>query len=404
MFRRGTLSFTKKNQTLQTPACLTYTLRGSVPHLVADNLKLLPIDLVQVSLEQFLEQKDPSSFKYPHGLHKYLHLENNLLYCDVRDPLKISPVSFNTDKYLSVDTHGGVRQVTPALWAEAMGIYRPDLVASMCDTITDLEAKTKRIKKSVDRTLRWLDENLQKSKELEIPLLAHVVGHTDVEERARSSRATAEREVEGFVINVHGLDKDSLATHIKASTDHLPADKPRLAYGLASPEGILEGVSNGVDLFDGSYAYKATERGRAIIFKFGEDLKLKEGEEKEEKNQPKTLNLWDSGLAQTFEPLDTSCGCDACSRPHSKAYIHHLLNAHEMLGPILLMSHNIYQLDKFMQSIRTSIENNRFEKDREVFMKYYSHVKEGDGMKNHEDEIDTECLGVHLKKKRTLKL
>lgn len=52
LFRRGTLSFTKKNQTLQTPACLTYTLRGSVPHLVADNLKLLPIDLVQVSLEQ----------------------------------------------------------------------------------------------------------------------------------------------------------------------------------------------------------------------------------------------------------------------------------------------------------------------------------------------------------------
>lgn len=317
----------------------------------------------------------------------------------MRDPLKISPVSFNTDKYLSVDTHGGVRQVTPALWAEAMDIYRPDLVASMCDTITDLEAKTKRIKKSVDRSLRWLDENLIKSKELGIPLFAHVVGHTDVEERARSSTATAERDVEGFVINVHGLDKDSVSTHIKASTDHLPKDKPRLAYGLSSPEGILEGVTNGVDLFDGSYAYKATERGRAIIFKFGAELTTAQGE-----NQPKTLNLWDSELAQTFEPLDTACGCDACSRPHSKAYIHHLLNAHEMLGPILLMSHNIYQLDKFMQSIRSSIEGGRFEQDKQVFMKYYSHLKEGDGMKNHEDEVDTECLGVHLKKKRTLKL
>jgi queuine tRNA-ribosyltransferase subunit QTRTD1 len=50
--RRGTLQFTKKNKTIQTPACLTYTLRGSVPHLVADNLKPLPIDLVQVSIEQ----------------------------------------------------------------------------------------------------------------------------------------------------------------------------------------------------------------------------------------------------------------------------------------------------------------------------------------------------------------
>jgi hypothetical protein len=52
LIRRGTLSFTKKNQVIQTPACLTYSLRGAVPHLVADNLKLLPIELVQISLEQ----------------------------------------------------------------------------------------------------------------------------------------------------------------------------------------------------------------------------------------------------------------------------------------------------------------------------------------------------------------
>lgn len=178
----------------------------------------------------------------------------------------------------------------------------------------------------------------------------------------------------------------------------MPLDKPRIAYGLASPEGILEGVSNGVDLFDGSYAYKATEKGRAIIFKFGGELST------EKSNQPKTLNLWDNQLAHTFEPLDPTCGCDACSRPHTKAYIHHLLNAHEMLGPILLMSHNIYQLEQFMAAIRKSIENNRFDQDRDTFMKYYSHFKEGDGMKNHEDEVDTESLGVHLKKKRTLLL
>ncbi|KAG0752460.1 hypothetical protein G6F22_021855 [Rhizopus arrhizus] len=52
IIRRGTLHFTRKNKTVQTPACLTYTLRGSVPHLVADNLKPLPIELVQVTLEQ----------------------------------------------------------------------------------------------------------------------------------------------------------------------------------------------------------------------------------------------------------------------------------------------------------------------------------------------------------------
>lgn len=270
----------------------------------------------------------------------------------------------------------------------------------MTDSITDMDAKTKRIRKSVDRSLRWLDENLEKSKALDIPVFAPVMGHTDKEERIRSATATAERDVQGFIINVLGFDRDTVASQVRTSTDHLPSDKPRLAYGLSSPEGILEGVSNGIDLFDGSYAYKATEKGRAIIFKFGQELKSA----LETQDQPKTLNLWSTDLAHAFEPLDTTCGCDACSRPHSKAYIHHLLNAHEMLGPILLMSHNIYQLDRFMQSIRTSIEKGQFEQDMKVFMSHYSHLKEGDGMKNHQDEIDTDSLGVHLKKKRTLKL
>lgn len=52
LLRRGTLQFTKKNKSMQTPACMTYTLRGAVPHLVADNLKSLPVELVQISLEQ----------------------------------------------------------------------------------------------------------------------------------------------------------------------------------------------------------------------------------------------------------------------------------------------------------------------------------------------------------------
>ncbi|CEP07459.1 hypothetical protein [Parasitella parasitica] len=403
LFRRGVLYFVKKNKSIQTPGCMTYTLRGSVPHLIKDNLSLLPIELVHISLEHFLEQKDPSSFKYPHGIHKYINFEDELIYCDIRDPVKFSPISFNTDKYLSINTHGGVRQVTPDNWAEAIRIYRPDVVASMADAISDLGAKTKRITRSVDRTLTWLDDNLKKIQvlsDLEIPVFAPVMGHTDVGERARSATETAERDVQGFIVNMLGLEEEQLGDHVKASTDNLPKDKPRVGYGLASPESILVGVANGIDLFDGTYAYKVTEKGRAISFKFGEELK----NAAESQNQPKTISLWDSQLAHTFEPIDTTCGCEACSRPHTKAYIHHLLNAHEMLGPILLMGHNIYQLDKFMACIRKSIENNQFKEDMQAFMKHYSHKKEVNGRDDHEDEMDDQSLGVHLKKKRTLLL
>lgn len=357
---------------------------------MGDNLKPLPIELAQISLEQFLEPRETSSFKFPHGLHQYLHLENTLLFCDLRDPLKLAPTSFNTDKYLSVESHGGVRQVTPALWAEALKIYQPDLIAPMADTITDLEAKPKRIIRSVNRSLKWLDENLVQAKGLDIPLFAHLLGHTHPEERARSAKETASRDVDGFIINMLGLDTALL----NASSQHLPVNKPRLAYGLATPEKMLEGVANGIDLFDGSYAYKATEKGRAIIFRLGGS--------QEEKGAAKTIDLWNPLFAHDFEPLDSDCGCHSCSRPHNRAYIHHLLNAHEMLGPLLLMSHNIYQLDLFMKDIQKSIEDGTFEQKRQAFMNRYSHAAEPDGKKTHVDEVDNESLGVPLKKKRTI--
>ncbi|KAI9301765.1 tRNA-guanine(15) transglycosylase-like protein [Cunninghamella echinulata] len=307
-------------------------------------------------------------------------------------------VTFNTDKYLSVNTHGGVRQVTPELWSTLLKSYRPDLFASMPDIICDKDAKPKRIKRSVDRTLRWLDECLPKAKEVGTPIFAPVMGHTSAEERQRSSKETLERDadIHGYIVNVLGMKYDEFDPLLKASLEPLPENKPKLAYGLSSPEHILLGVANGVDLFDGSYAYKMTERGRAITLKFGDEMKSSEDK------LDKTINIWDKQLAQTFEPIDKNCGCYTCSTPHTKAYIHHLLNAHEMLGPILLMSHNIYQLSEFMGSIRKSIENNRFEQDMALFMDQYKHDKEPDGEKDHVDELDAESLGVAVKKKRTL--
>lgn len=98
-------------------------------------------------------------------MHKYLNLSDHLLFCDVRDPLKLAPVSNNTEKYVAVDTHGGVRRLTTDVWKQAMEAYRPDFCASLADTIkADEDVKNKRIKKSVDRTLKWLDDCLEKAK------------------------------------------------------------------------------------------------------------------------------------------------------------------------------------------------------------------------------------------------
>ncbi|KAI9320574.1 tRNA-guanine(15) transglycosylase-like protein [Dichotomocladium elegans] len=361
--RRGSLHFALKNKTIQTPAFLTYSIRGSVPHLIQDNLKLLRVNWVHVALEHFVEQKEPASFKYPHGLHKYLNMPDQLLFCDVRDAAKFDPVAANTETFVAVDTHGGVRRVSPDVWAQAMEAYRPDCCASPADVIKPTEdIKAKRMKKSVDRTLRWLDACLPKAKELDIPIFAPVVGYDSENERVRSAKASAERDVQGYTLNTFELKENQWVSSIRLSIQHLPGDKPRLAYGLSTPEKILEGVSLGIDLFDNSYAYEMTERGRAILFRFGKDAAGAE----------RSIDLWEETMSQSFDALDPTCDCYSCATPHSRAYIHHLLDAHEMLAPLLLMIHNMSQMEKFMEAIRKSLDENRFETDMKTFLQKYA--------------------------------
>ncbi|KAI9244445.1 tRNA-guanine(15) transglycosylase-like protein [Sporodiniella umbellata] len=329
---------------------------NSAHHLfrrAADNLKPLPIEFLQVSLEHFLEQKQKvPSLKFPNGLHSYLHLEDLLLLCDVRDPYQLGPVSIHTDQCVSVQTHAGIQKVTPELWAEAAHAYRPDVMAAMADTIGEVSMKSKRIVRSVDRTLRWLDDHLAQTKDLEIPVFGQLMGSNQPEERQRSAKETAKRKVQGFILNMTGLEMDL----VRASVCSLPEDRPRLAYGLSTPERILAGIKEGIDLFDGSYAYQLTQNHQAMVFQWGQ--------------VHHTLNLLDTRFARDTDPLDAQCQCHACRR-HTKAYIHHLLNAHEMLGPLLLMSHNLYQLEQFMADIRASMDNGSFQEKQSRFFEIY---------------------------------
>ncbi|KAI8582260.1 hypothetical protein K450DRAFT_228105 [Umbelopsis ramanniana AG] len=404
LLRRGTINFAKREgrvSSLPTPNFLAHTVRGSVPHLTSDNLELVPVDSLQISAEHFYEQKEPAGLSYPHGLHSYLNANKYLLFLDTRDPSKHVPSSANTEKYLSVNTHGGVRQITPELWCRMISQYKPDFYAVIADVLSDTEPGNKRVRKSVDRTIRWLDECLEKTKNLDIPVFATLVGSQFEQERIRSAQEAAQRKVSGFVVSGLGFGNQALDL-IKISLNELPEDKPRITYGFSSPESVLEAVSSGIDLFDSAYVSKMTDKGRALTFEFGNE----EGEAADNhgSKEPKSINLWDPSFADDFTPLKKGCKCYSCITPHSRGYIHHLLNAHEMLGLVLLMSHNLYQYANFFESIRQSIDGKTFEASKNRFMENYSHEVEGDGAQGHEDEVDANSLGVPIKKKRTLLL
>jgi queuine tRNA-ribosyltransferase len=127
---------------------------------------------------------------------------------------------------------------------------------------------------------------------------------------------------------------------LEATTPHLPGTHPRYLMGVGKPLDIVGAVARGIDLFDCVLPTRSGRTGQAFT-------------------RHGALNMRNARHAEDGGPLDPDCGCPAC-RNHSRAYLHHLFKADEMLGPILLTAHNLTYYQDLMRDIRAAIEAGKF--------------------------------------------
>ncbi|KAF9331841.1 Queuine tRNA-ribosyltransferase subunit qtrtd1 [Podila minutissima] len=422
----------KDKRVIETPGCFMYSVKGSVPHLTPDTLRLQGFGGVNVSIEQLLQDHQPTGLdKWPFTLSKFLNLQDLILLCDIREASSFTKVPFNSDRFVSMISNKGVRQLTLEDYLKVVRAYHPDIVGAFTDSISDTkEPGQKRVRKSVERSLKWLDQVLlerqgfdglaqdreaeekkklkSRNKENQTPivsetvasvsvspvkrttlpwtdvgLFAHVQGAQFEQERVRSAQETAKRTgVDGYIVDTNALpgSRDDILKMLKASMDHLPKDKPRLVYGMQAPEDVLRSIALGADLFDTTYPFLLTEDGKASLFSFGSvtapsntasidsaTASLQASSISSSANN-RWINLWDDEHADKFVPIMEGCECYACKGGrHTRAYINHLLKAHEMLATVLLMSHNMHQYSKFFANIRQSIASGTFDQLSQQF-------------------------------------
>ena len=137
-----------------------------------------------------------------------------------------------------------------------------------------------------------------------------------------------------------GEPKEDMQRILAYTGPRLPAHKPHYLMGVGTPEDLVEGVANGIDMFDCVMPTRNARNGW-LFTRFG-DIKIKNARHKDE-------DL----------PLDASCTCYTCSH-FSRAYLHHLHRAGEILGARLNTIHNLHYYLQLMRELRTAIEENRF--------------------------------------------
>jgi queuine tRNA-ribosyltransferase len=167
-------------------------------------------------------------------------------------------------------------------------------------------------------------------------------GGTDPELRRRSTEEIAELEFDGNAIGglAIGEDRDAMFDATDAAAATMPADRPRYFMGIGDPEGILEVIEAGVDMFDCVLPTRTARTGSALT---------SEGR----------LNLRNARFARDERPLDEECDCPACTR-FTRAYVRHLVNQEELLGLRLLSLHNLRFLLELTRGARDAIERREF--------------------------------------------
>jgi queuine tRNA-ribosyltransferase len=231
---------------------------------------------------------------------------------------------------------GAATRFTPELSAEIQANLGSDI--AMCfDQVPATDIPRRALEEAVRRTTHWARRQRAAPRADGQLRFGITQGGVDPELRRRSSEEIAELGFDGNAIGglAIGEDRDATFETTDWAAQLLPADKPRYFMGIGDPVGILEVIEAGVDMFDCVLPTRTARTGSALT---------NEGR----------LNLRNARFARDEGPLDASCDCPACAR-FTRAYIRHLVNQNELLGPRLLSLHNLRFLIELTRGARDAI-------------------------------------------------
>lgn len=199
------------------------------------------------------------------------------------------------------------------------------------------------IQAATDRTYRWLERCIRAhQRPQEQALFGIVQGGVYLDLREEAARALIEFDLPGYAIGGVSVGEPSEFIHriVAEIAPLLPTHKPRYLMGVGTYREMARAIASGIDLFDCVIPTRLGRHGAALV-------------------RGERWNLKNARFKEDYRPLDETCPCAACQR-HSRAYLNHLVKSREMLGYILLSLHNVTELIRFTQDIRSAILADRF--------------------------------------------
>lgn len=349
--RRGEIQ--TAHGSIQTPAFMPVGTAGTVKAMMPESVASTGAEIVLGNTYHLMLRPGAQRVADLGGLHKFMNWSGPILTdSGGYQVMSLAALRKITEEGVRFRSHidGSYYSLSPESSMEIQNLLDADITMAF-DECTPYPADHETAQSSMELSMRWAARSREAfEKRPGYGLFGIVQGSVYEDLRYRSIQALTDIGFDGYAVGglAVGEGQELMFSTLDFTTPAMPADRPRYLMGVGKPDDLVGAVKRGIDMFDcvlptrsGRNAQAFTRRG--------------------------AINLKNARHAADPRPLDEECPCPAC-RDYSRAYLHHLTKAQEMLGPMLISWHNIAYYQQLMAGMRQAIEEGRFEDFEAAFI------------------------------------
>ncbi len=331
---------------IRTPAFMPVGTAGTVKAMYPEQVKALGADVVLGNTYHLMLRPGAERVARLGGLHAMMQWPYPILtdsggfqVMSLSGLRKLDETGVRFQSHLDGSTH----LLSPERSIEIQGLLGSDIQMQL-DECVRLPAPESAIESAMRLSLRWAERCRIAFGDQPGKAMFGIVQGGDIPRlRVESAKALVDLDLKGYAVGglAVGEPQATMLAMIETVEPHLPTAKPRYLMGVGTPDDIVQAVSRGIDMFDCVMPTRAGRHGM-VYTRHGR------------------LNLRNARFAEDNTPLDPESTCPAANL-YSKAYLHHLVRAGEILGMMLLTWNNLSYYQDLMAGLRRAIAEGRLQ-------------------------------------------
>ncbi|MDB4117188.1 tRNA guanosine(34) transglycosylase Tgt [Amylibacter sp.] len=332
---------------IRTPAFMPVGTAATVKAMMPESVRSTGADILLGNTYHLMLRPGAERVHKLGGLHKFMNWRGPILTdSGGYQVMSLTDLRKLTEEGVKFKSHidGSVHNLTPEYSMEIQRLIGSDIVMSF-DECTPFPTTQEQAKSSMDLSMRWAQRSRDAFGDRPgYALFGIQQGSTFKDMRAESAEKLTNIGFDGYAVGglAVGEGQELMFNVLDYAPNQLPQDKPRYLMGVGKPDDIVGAVQRGIDMFDCVLPSRSGRTGQA-------------------QTRMGAINMRNSRHRDDNRPLDENCECPCCKN-YSRAYLHHVHKAGEIISSMLLTWHNLHYYQILMSELRDAIASNKLDK------------------------------------------